>query len=51
MKKSTNTNQKLKLSRQTLRQLEAGQLAPAAGGTNVTWPPCHPSRQADCGVG
>jgi hypothetical protein len=50
MKKNANTNQKLKLSRQTLRQLEAGQLAPVAGGT-VTWPPCHPSRQASlCGV-
>lgn len=47
MKKNNTSKQKLKLSRQTLRQLEAGQLAPVAGGT-ITYPPCYPSRELIC---
>ncbi|HWN69746.1 MAG TPA: class I lanthipeptide [Haliangium sp.] len=47
MKKIQNSNQKLKLSRETLRQLQARQLERAAGGTGITCitncPPCYPS--------
>lgn len=42
MKKTVQPKQKLKLARETLRQLEAGQLPQVAGGTN-TIPPCYPS--------
>ena len=42
MKKTDKSKQKLKLSRETLRQLEAGKLPLVVGGT-ITLPPCYPS--------
>lgn len=51
MKKNTTTKQKLKLSRETLRRLEAHQLGEVVGGTtDATCPvtfcyPCQPSRE------
>jgi hypothetical protein len=47
MKKNQTSKQKLKLSRQTLRHLEAGQLVPVVGGT-ITYPPCYPSLESIC---
>ena len=47
MKKNHTSKQKLKLSRQTLRHLEAGQLVPVVGGT-ITYPPCQTSQNAIC---
>lgn len=42
MKKTVQITEKLKLSRQTLRRLHAGQVQEA--DSNITWPPCYPSR-------
>jgi hypothetical protein len=53
MKKNQTSRQKLNLSRETLRHLQARQLMQAVGGTtDVTCPitycyPCQPSFQGD----
>lgn len=44
MKRNAKANEKLKLSRQTLRRLEGHQLGQVVGGTTIlTCPPCIPT--------